>query len=191
MNQTARIPRSSETLQEEQQLLRAVLLKDRKATAEFVARYSDAIYSYVRRRTVPNTQVVEDLVQEIFLAAWRNMETFHGDSITAWLLGIAKHKVEDYYRSRLRGVEIPSDDVDVAVLPMLEEQIDGAAQRAKIEQTLAQLPERYAVVLLGRYVENRSIREMAELSGKTEKAVERLLARARQQFRRRWIDVQS
>jgi DNA-directed RNA polymerase specialized sigma24 family protein len=45
-------------------------------------------------------------------------------------------------------------------------------------------------VLLWRYLENRSVREMAQLAGKTEKAIERLLARAREQFRRRWNRAQ-
>jgi DNA-directed RNA polymerase specialized sigma24 family protein len=42
-----------------------------------------------------------------------------------------------------------------------------------------------------RYRDDKSVREIAELTGKTEKAVERLLARARQAFRRRWNDARS
>ena len=41
-----------------------VLSKDRKATAEFVALYTDCVYSYVRRRVMPRAEAVEDL-------AWR------------------------------------------------------------------------------------------------------------------------
>jgi RNA polymerase sigma factor (sigma-70 family) len=63
---------------------------------------------------------------------------------------------------------------------------DRTWQREEIQRTLASLPEAYRTVLLWRYLENRSAREMAQLAGKTEKAIERLLARAREQFRRRW-----
>src|SRR5215831_9683016 len=52
------------------ELVAEVLRKDRKATAEFVARYTDPVYGYVRRRLIPRTDLVDDLVQEIFLAAW-------------------------------------------------------------------------------------------------------------------------
>jgi len=82
-------------------LVTEVLRKDRKATAEFVARYSDHVYAYVRRRLIPRADLAEDLVQEIFLAAWENLDKFRGDSpLRSWLLGIARHKVEDYYRRR-------------------------------------------------------------------------------------------
>jgi DNA-directed RNA polymerase specialized sigma24 family protein len=51
---------------------------------------------------------------------------------------------------------------------------------------LASLPEAYSLALLWRYWEKRSAQEMAERTGKTVKAIERLLARAREMFRERW-----
>jgi DNA-directed RNA polymerase specialized sigma24 family protein len=48
------------------------------------------------------------------------------------------------------------------------------------------LPESYGVALLWRYWENRSARDMAEETGRSEKAIERLLARARARFRELW-----
>ena len=57
---------------------------------------------------------------------------------------------------------------------------DWKQRRSEI---LRQLPELYSLALLWRYWENRSVREMADATGKTEKAIERLLARARARFR--------
>jgi DNA-directed RNA polymerase specialized sigma24 family protein len=51
---------------------------------------------------------------------------------------------------------------------------------------MATLPEPYRLALLWRYWEKRSTQEMAMRTGKTEKAIERLLARAREMFRERW-----
>jgi RNA polymerase sigma-70 factor, ECF subfamily len=189
MNSSLRIRKLAESTAEERQLVCGVLEKDRKATAEFVARYSDALYSYVRRRMVPRVDLVEDIVQEVFLAAWKDLGRFRGESLRAWLLGIARHKVEDHYRKRLRDLEVPSEGYESSVIPMLEERIDGVKREQSIERTLMKMPEPYTIVLLWRYLENRSVREMAEASGKTEKAIERMLARARQDFRRRWTDV--
>jgi DNA-directed RNA polymerase specialized sigma24 family protein len=53
---------------------------------------------------------------------------------------------------------------------------------------LEHLPDAYRAALMWRYWEKRSAREMAAMSGRTEKSIERLLARARQQFRRRWSE---
>ena len=45
-------------------LVTAVLRKDRKATAEFVNIYTDAVYSFIRHRLSPRQDLVDDLVQE-------------------------------------------------------------------------------------------------------------------------------
>jgi RNA polymerase sigma-70 factor (ECF subfamily) len=183
-------PTQPDTVDGDLRLAEEVLRKDRKATAEFVAHHADAVYAFIRRRVMPRPEAVEDLVQETFLAAWKGLANFRGESgLRAWLLGIARHKVEDYYRQRMREVLSPRDDDssdESVIVPRYEEQLDRTRQQEEIQRTLASLPEAYSTVLLWRYLENRSVREMAQLAGKTEKAIERLLARAREQFRRRW-----
>ncbi len=170
-----------------------VLAKDRKATADFVARCADWLYSYLRHRLALRTEMVEDLMQETLLAAWQSLPNFRGDaSLRSWVLGIARHKVEDYYRRRIREAELSDEDdspPEPAVIPMFEQQLDSAVQQKRVQETLALLPEAYSLALIWRYRESKSIREMAQLTGKTEKAIERLLARARENFRRRWNDV--
>lgn len=63
---------SSRTI--ELQFAAAVIAKDRKATAEFVSRYADAIYTYVRRRLIPRMDLIDDIVQEVFLAGFDNLK---------------------------------------------------------------------------------------------------------------------
>jgi RNA polymerase sigma-70 factor (ECF subfamily) len=182
---------------DEKRLVSEVRSKDRKATAEFVSRCADSAYAFVRRRLMPRKEAVEDVMQEILLAAWQSLSTFRGDSsLRSWILGIARHKVEDYYRKRIRD-EVsedsgaPSDEENLqkaSLVSELEERLDSLTQWEKVQKTLSCLPEAYALALLWRYRDERSLREMAELTGKTEKAMERLLARAREDFRRRWID---
>jgi RNA polymerase sigma-70 factor, ECF subfamily len=178
--------------QEDQQLIEEVLRKDRKATAEFVDRCADYVYPFVRRRLMPRTEQIEDLMQEILLAAWQSLANFRGDAtLRSWVLGIARHKVEDYYRKRIREAETEDNDdsaSEAAVTPLFDEQLDAAIQHNRVQRTIGLLPEPYALVLLWRYRDEKSVREMAELTGKTEKAIERLLARARWSFRKRWDD---
>jgi RNA polymerase sigma-70 factor, ECF subfamily len=172
-------------------LIAAVLRKDRKATAEFVARYSDHVYGYVRARLAPRYEQIEDLVQEIFLSAWENLVRYRGDgSLQAWVMGIARHKVEDYYRQRLRAPE-PLDEAreDSSLLafnPQIDQLLDQRDLRQKAWRVLAEIPEEYRLALVWRYWDEASARDMAFKTGKTEKAIERLLARARAQFRERW-----
>ena len=177
-------------------LLAAVLEKDRKATAEFVDRYAADLYSYVRARLAPQYDQVDDLVQEIFLAAWENLSQYRGTgSLGAWVMGIARHKLEDHYRLRLRAPESIDDfDQDRAVFAALPEfpQLVEQEQMRKITwRVLSSLSEPYRLALIWRYWEEASAREMALKTGKTEKAIERLLARARAEFRERWNHDQA
>ena len=173
-------------------MLAGVLAKDRKAAAEFVARYADAIYAYVSRRLAPRADLVEDVVQDVFLVALQKLATFAGhSSVVGWLLGIARHKVEDVYRAQLREPDPLPDEGDVpsggsTVTPSLDDLIDAARAEEKTRQILARLPVAYSAALQWRYWEKQSVREMAAQTGKTEKAIERLLARARTSFRRLW-----
>lgn len=178
----------------ERRLVQAVLAKERKSTAEFVELCTDWIYGFVRRRLMPRAELVEDLMQEILFAAWQALPNYRQESsLRSWVLGIAHHKLDDYYRRRILETDLPEEDDEseqLTLTPAFEEQLDSAAQQERIGKTLAGLPEAYSLALLWRYRDEKSAREMAELTGKTEKAIERLLARARQSFRRRWLDAQ-
>jgi RNA polymerase sigma-70 factor (ECF subfamily) len=184
-------PPAVQSLSGELQLVAAVLRRDRKATAQFVSDYADAVYAYVRHRLTRHADLVEDLVQDVFVAALGSLPGYRGtSSLQSWLLGIARHKVEDYYRAQLRRPEVLLDDDGIAE-PVAEDApldlvLDRARVQAKAHQVLQDLPEPYALALLWRYWEGRSVREMAAALGKTEKAVERLLARARARFKDIW-----
>src|SRR5688572_27138860 len=98
------------TPSDERELISAMRRSDRKATAQFVSRYADSIYGYVNYRLAPRADLVEDVVQDVFLAALASLANFQGtSSLRTWLLGIARHKVEDHYRRRLRAPE-PLDE---------------------------------------------------------------------------------
>jgi RNA polymerase sigma factor (sigma-70 family) len=179
---------------DERQLVDLILRKDRKAAARLVSEHADAVYRYVRHRLAPRADLVEDVVQEVFVAALGSLSRFSGVSpLRAWLLGIARHKVEDYYRRQLRAhAPLPDEEEQTTVVaaePLIDETIDRERLKARTHRVLRQLPEQYAIALLWRYWENRSVREMAEATGKTDKAIERLLARARARFRELWQQV--
>ena len=99
--------------------------------------------------------------------------------------------MEDCYRARLReSAPLPEEDEEsvpnMRVEPAFDELMDREHLRKKTREVVETLPESYRVVLLWRYWEKRSALEMAEMTGKTVKAIERLLAHARQQFKMRW-----
>jgi RNA polymerase sigma-70 factor (ECF subfamily) len=177
----------------ERELVAAVLQHDRKAAAQFIALHIDAVYAYARHRLAPRAELVDDVVQDVFLAALNGLRTFQGQSsLRTWVIGIARHKIEDVYRQRLRVPETVDgldgvDDEKLSTTVSPDDRIDTARRRVKARHVLAQMPERYGLLLLWRYWEHRSTREMAGAIGATEKSVERMLARARAQFKELWL----
>lgn len=173
----------------DKRLASEVLSKDRKATAAFVERFSGPVYGFVRRRLAYRPEAVDDIVQEVFLAAWRSLDRFRGESsLQTWLLSIARHKVDDYHRRRAREATWP-DEID---FPDNTDRSAGSwnlervATQDRLESALEKLPEHYSLVLSLRYLEEQTVKQIADVIGKTEKSVERTLARAREQFRERW-----
>src|SRR5581483_5947647 len=165
----------------------AVSRKDRKATAEFVEQHADAVYAYVLVRVRPRVADAEDLAQEVFLAACRSIADYRGTaSLRAWLLGVARHKVEDYYRARVGESNLDDTVAEISTDVPLDSLLDGQRLHARIRANLDRLPEQYRLLLKWRYWDQRGTAEIATTLGRTPKSIERMLARARERFRREW-----
>lgn len=182
---------TAKVTQADWELAQAVIARDRKASAEFVRLYTDAVQRYVLRRVTPRTEVVDDLVQEILLAAWRNLRSYTGEAPLAhWISGVARFKVNDYYRARLReslaveGEDGAEEVAETGEGPELQwGRREVAMQAARV---LDGLREEYALLLRWRYWEGLSAKEMAVETGRSEKSIERMLARARREFGWQW-----
>ena len=174
-------------------LAQAILGRDRKATARFVELHADSVNAYVWRRLAPRVEMVDDIVQEVFLAAWRALNSYNGHApLEGWVLAIARFKVEDYYRrilSRpLADLELEGESAALAVDVDLAGDLDDRRAAERAGAILEELPYEYALALRWRYWEGQSAKAMAALSGRSEKAIERLLARARDGFKLRWVE---
>jgi RNA polymerase sigma factor (sigma-70 family) len=81
--------------------------------------------------------LVDDVVQEVFLAALKGLAAFEGQSsLRTWLVAIARHKIEDIYRQRLRAA-LPLDvdsteDEPIANEIPLDEQTTSPIDSARI-----------------------------------------------------------
>src|SRR5262249_14413031 len=135
------------------------------------------------------------LVQETFLVALQRLDAFDGrSSLHAWLCGIAKNKIRDARRSRKarslqEAIEEADSEIDeilaeIAREPLPDHVLERAETRALVGATLSSLPPEYAEALVQKYVEGRSVAEIAKGRAKGDKAIESLLTRARIAFAR-------
>ena len=177
-------------------LTQAILARDRKATARFIELHADSVNAYVWRRLAPKVEMVDDIVQEVFLASWRALSSYNGQApLAGWIMAIARFKVEDYYRRTLSQplaeLELEAESPALAADADLDGKLDELRDAQRAAGVLAELPYEYALALRWRYWDEQSAKAMAAMSGRTEKAIERLLARARECFRTRWVEVKG
>jgi RNA polymerase sigma-70 factor (ECF subfamily) len=120
-----------------------------------------------------------------------SIDAYRGfSSLRQWLLGIARNKVQDHYRQRVR--EMALEDTNIGNLTVdhnLAGGVDSEEQRERTLEILRLMREDYSALLRWRYWEGKSTAEMAALCGRTEKGVERALARARNQFSALWKEA--
>lgn len=83
-----------------------------KMFTQWVNQYGDALYSWAFRKTIDEA-IAQDLVQETFIAAYQNLETFKkASSPKTWLFSILKNKIIDQYRLRAKTGAFPIDTYD-------------------------------------------------------------------------------
>lgn len=136
-------------------LAAAAAIGERAAFESIVHRYGPLLYGYARRMMCDQS-AVDDIVQETFVAAWRQIHGFRADaSIKTWLFRICDSKIAD--SGRLRYAE-PIDDrllepLTPAVLADPSVMIVNAAFLQALERALSELPVRQRAVWVLREID--------------------------------------
>ena len=109
---------------------------------------------------ISNRHDAEDIIQEVYLAGFRNFATLkNGGSFKAWLLGIAYHKCNDYFRRKADWVDIPLDEL--ADSAMCSDFYD-LREETVVRETIRRLGEKDKQVLYLYYFENLPQEEIAK-----------------------------
>jgi len=166
------------TLDDERLLIEAAQ-RDPARFVDVYERYVDRVYAFVSRRT-GNRAVAEDITSEVFEQALRTIGKFEwrGVSAAAWLFRIASNAIADYWRDRARDSHDPAPD------PPDAGEIEQIESRIALYRHVDQLPDLQRQVIRMRFIDEKSIREVAAVLERSEGAVKQLQLRALENLRR-------
>lgn len=173
----------------DQTLIHRAHRMDREALAEIHDQFYPVIYRYVRFR-LSDDQVCEDITSEVFLRLIDALDRKLGpkESLRGWLIGTASNLVNDHLRKRYHR---PTDNLDDQAEWSLqdeglhpEEAFSRADRQRSVQTALRELTWEQQHVLALRFTEERSLKETAQLLGKSVTAVKALQFRAIASLRR-------
>ncbi|OHA67119.1 MAG: hypothetical protein A3C82_02625 [Candidatus Wildermuthbacteria bacterium RIFCSPHIGHO2_02_FULL_47_12] len=135
--------------------------------------YVTKIYRFIYLK-VSSQEVAEDLSSEVFMRTW---ETYRSESskienIQAYLYKVARNIVADHYRTRkvrIVSVEETVDIVDSA--DSLQDQALVNMEMDRVQKALATIQDDYQNLIIWRYLDELSVPEIAQITGKTEENV--------------------
>src|SRR5262245_9779629 len=142
---------------DDERLLIEAAQKDPRRFAELYERNFERVYAFIVRR-MPDRQDAEDVTAEVFQHALANLGRFEwrGVPFAVWLFRIASNAMADRHRERTREpIKPTSDDLDQSHWPDIE-------RRVGLLRLVDDLPADQRAVIIKRFVEEKSIRDIAE-----------------------------
>lgn len=165
----------------ELQLVKRAIKGDSSAFGSLYDAYQPKIYRFILIK-VSHREEAEDLTHQVFLSAWQNMKSYKslGFPFSSWLYQIARNKVIDYYRTSKQTVDL--EEADEIYFSTTHEEVnltvDMSLQMEDVMAAIRQLKQVYQDVIIMRFVEELSPKEVAKALGKTEGAVKLIQHRA-------------
>jgi RNA polymerase sigma-70 factor (ECF subfamily) len=172
------------------EIVKRVCQGDDEAFRLIFDRYAQQIVSFVFHM-VGNYELAEELTQETFIRAYRNMERLRDASkLSSWLFGIAHNVVRESFPARQREKhQVPIDDPLVAETEDEKPSLDGQLLGKELEQLvtgiLEQLTEDQRLVFTLKVFQQQSYEDIAEITGFSMPKVKTVLHRARTEVQRR------
>ena len=165
-----------------------------EAAERFLALYDAAlpyVYGYLLARC-GRAVLAEELTSETMLAAVDTLKREPPGSLsTAWLLGIARHKLVDYWRRLGREERSLRAIASQESTEQHEDPWDVHLDGVRARETLEKLAPQHRTVLTLRYLDDLPVADVADMLDRTLHATEALLVRARLAFRRAYSEQED
>lgn len=136
------------------------------AFTHLVAKYQERLYWQVRRMVVEHDDT-HDILQEIFIKVWRNLDKFKGQSsLFTWLYRIATNETLTWLDRRKRRATMSMDAEEAGFFQQrlrAQKGFDAKKLEWKLQEAIAMLPEKQRLVFQLRYYDEMPYDQMAEI----------------------------
>ena len=176
----------SHATESDERLLIEAAQHDPSRFAELYEQNFHRVYAYIARR-VRDRAEIQDLTAQVFHRALANLGKFKwkGSPFAAWLYRIAANAIADQARQKVReSVDQPNPSAESSTATDLEE----VERRARLFSAVDKLPDDQRRVIVMRFADEKSVREIADELGRSEGAVKQLQFRALENLRNRLIE---
>lgn len=166
------------------ELVAASLSGNRDAFGQIVSRYQSLVCSLAYSAT-GSLSYSEDLAQETFLTAWKNLGGLREPAkLRAWLCSIARNLISNWVRKQGREPSHAAEELETihespAPAPLPGDQTISNEEQAILWRSLERIPETYREPLVLFYREQKTIKDVADALDLTEDAVRQRLVRGR------------
>jgi len=176
----------------EAELIAAVLKGDAASFEPLIQKYSPRVFSTARRYARRESEI-EDIVQEVWLKAFHKLKSFRGEApFEHWLMRLAVRTCYDFLRGHQRNRESsfseisePEDDwLDRFVVDPSSAVEDAAAAKLLVDRVLEKLSPQARLVITLLEIEDRSVKEIAGITGWSVPLVKVRAFRARAEMRK-------
>ncbi len=132
-----------------------------------VNKYQKKIYWHIRKMVIDHDDT-DDLVQEVFVKVWKNIDKFREKSqLYTWLYRIATNECITFLNKKRRRFFIPIGDVEHELSDTLDNSphIDGDEIQIRLQKVLLQLPDKQRLVFNMKYFNEMKYEEISKITG--------------------------
>lgn len=161
---------------------------DQEAFRVLFVRFSRPVFQFIYQ-LVSQRDLAEELTQETFVRAYRNLKQLRDDShFSTWLFGIGHNVAREFLRSRQRQTESLSEEINQTEDTRSISPVDGVLEKElnrAIENALQELDEERRAIFVLKVFQQRSYQEIVEITGFSLAKIKTELHRARLKLRQR------
>lgn len=153
-----------------------------------IKRYQDKLARYIRRMSGLNAEDTEDILQDVFIKIYQNINNFDNDlKFSSWVYRITHNEVIDNHRrrrARPQGITYDSENILNNIISDVDisREIDQKYLKVNLNKVLDKLDLKYREVLILKFLEEKEYKEISDILKKPMGTVATLISRAKKQF---------